>query len=281
MEKRKKILIAIGSIALLIGIYMLYEHLTYVSTDDAQVEAPTVMLAPKVAGFVVAVNVTEGQKVKKGDVLAEIDPRDYENALTQAKGDLTSLEARRRDADRSFQRISSLYKQGAVSQQQFDSANATHADMRAKYDAAAAQVSQAQLNLDNSKLRAPSDGNIAKKSIEIGQLANAGVPVFGFVDDSERWVTANFKETDVAGLKMDADVLIDVDAIPGHTFKGKITAISSATGATFTLLPPDNATGNFTKVVQRVPVKISIVNPTEDDKRALRAGLSAYVKVRR
>lgn len=279
MEKRKKILIAAGTVALILVAYFLYEHFLYVTTDNAQVEAHAAMLAPKVSGFILTVNVTEGQRVQKGDVLAEIDARDYQNALTQAKGDLTSLEARRRDADRSFQRISQLFKSGAVSQQQFDTANATHSEIRAKYDAAAAQVSQAELNLENTKIRAPSDGFIAKKSVELGQLASPGLPLFGFVDAGDRWVTANFKETDLPSIRVGADVDIDVDAIPGRNYHGKVESISSATGATFTLLPPDNATGNFTKVVQRVPVRIRINDLSNEDKELLRAGLSAFVKV--
>lgn len=281
MNKRKKILTVIGSIAGLLAVYLIFEHFMYVTTDDAYVEAHSVLLAPKVPGYITTVNVTEGQKVKKGDILIEIDARDYENALVQAKGELASLEARRRDADRSFSRIADLYKNGAVSQQQFDSANATHSDTRAKYDAVAAQVAQAQLNLDNTKLRAPSDGFIAKKSVEVGQLAAAGVPLIGFVDGGERWVTANFKETDIEHIKPGAKVDIDVDAIGSKGFKGVVESVSAATGATFTLLPPDNATGNFTKVVQRVPVKIRIDNLSDSDREILRAGLSAYVKVDR
>ncbi len=281
MNKRKKILLGVGGAALVATLYFLYEHFTYVTTDNAQVEAHVVMLAPKVAGYVNNVSAQEGQRVKKGDVLIEIDSRDYENALTTAQGEVTSLEARRKEADRTFQRLQQLYKSGAVSQQQFDAANASHSEVRAKYDAAAAQASQAQLNLENTKIRAPSDGFIAKKSVEVGQMAAVGVPLLGFVDAGERWVTANFKETDIAALRIGAEVFIDVDAIPGHIFTGKVESVSSATGATFTLLPPDNATGNFTKVVQRVPVKILFTGLGENDKELLRAGLSSFVKVRR
>src|SRR5262245_38711445 len=128
MDKRKKILTGVGIAAAIALSYFLFEHFMYVTTDDAYVEAHTVLMAPKVAGYVTKVNVNSGQKVKKDEVLAEIDSRDYENALVQAKGELASLEARRRDADRTFQRISDLYKGGAVSQQQFDTANATHTD---------------------------------------------------------------------------------------------------------------------------------------------------------
>jgi membrane fusion protein (multidrug efflux system) len=281
MDKKKKILAGIGSVAAVGGIYLMVEHFMYVSTDNAQIEAHSMMIAPKVSGYVITVNVTEGQKVKKGDILAEIDARDFENALTQAKGELTSMEARRKDADRNFQRLNDLFKSGAVSRAQFDTATASYSETRAKYDAAAAQVAQAQLNLDNSRLRAPYDGWIARKSVEVGQLAGAGVPLIGFVDSNERWVMANFKETDIPHVKVGSHASIEVDAVPGKTFQAKVEAISPSTGATFTLLPPDNATGNFTKVVQRVPVKLSLENLTDADKESLRAGLSATATVDR
>lgn len=278
MDKRKKILTGIGIATAIAAIIFLYDHVMYVSTDDAQVEAHAVMLASKVPGFLVAVNVNEGQSVKKGDVLIEIDARDYQNTLTQIKGDLTSGEARRRDAEKNFQRISQLFTSGAVSRQQYDTASAAYSEAKAKFDAISAQVAQAQLNLDNTKILAPSDGFIAKRSAEIGQLAATGVPLLGFVDAGERWVIANFKETQIADIRVGAPVKIDIDAISGG-FHGKVVSVSSATGATFTLLPPDNATGNFTKVVQRVPVKIEILDLSAQQVEALRAGLSANIKV--
>ncbi|MBY0414156.1 MAG: HlyD family secretion protein, partial [Bdellovibrionales bacterium] len=99
------------------------------------------------------------------------------------------------------------------------------------------------------------------------------------VDSGERWIIANFKETEVEDIRLDAKVEIDVDAISGKHFEGKVESISSATGATFTLLPPDNATGNFTKVVQRVPVKIKFEGVTGEEIEKLRTGLSANIKV--
>jgi aconitate hydratase len=113
------------------------------------------------------------------------------------------------------------------------------------------------------------------------RTASPGVPLIGFVSSEERWVTANFKETEIESVKIGAKVKIEVDALSGKTFEGSVAAISAATGATFTLLPPDNATGNFTKVVQRVPVKILFSELSESDISDLRAGLSAYVKVRK
>lgn len=278
-NKKKKILLGVGVVVVLIVGYLTYEHMAYVTTDNAQIFGHSVMLAPKVPGYVVSVNVVEGQKVTKGDALVEIDQRDYENNLKQAKGELSSVEARRKDAERNYRRLVDLYSKGAVSQQQFDTASAQYNDVKAKYDAIASQVSQAELNLANTKITAPANGFIAKKSVEVGQLATPGVPLIGFVDSGERWVIANFKETEVEGIRLDAKVDIEVDAITGKTFEGKVESISSATGATFTLLPPDNATGNFTKVVQRVPVKIKLENVTPEEIEKLRTGLSAFIKV--
>jgi membrane fusion protein (multidrug efflux system) len=276
---KKNILISIGAAAILAAGWFVWNYVMYVTTDNAQIEGHFVMLAPKVGGYIIKVNIQEGQRVKKGDVLVEIDPRDYENTFRQVSGELTSIEARKNDAERMYRRITQLKNQGAVSQQQYDTTSSTYNETKAKWDAVSAQVAQAQLNLANTKIVAPSDGFIAKKSVEIGQLAAPGIPLIGFVDANERWVTANFKETDLSSIKPGAKVKIEVDAIGGRSFAGKVEAISSATGATFTLLPPDNATGNFTKVVQRVPVKIGLDQLKEGDAEILRVGLSAYVKV--
>ncbi|HEY8270236.1 MAG TPA: HlyD family secretion protein [Pseudobdellovibrionaceae bacterium] len=281
MNNKKKILLSTGLLAVLLGVYFVIEHVMYVTTDNAQVEAPVVMLAAKVPGYIIDVNVVEGQRVKQGDILVEIDRRDYENTLKQVQSELAGLESRKKDAERNYQRISQLYKQNAVSSQQYDTATASYAELKSKYEAITAQVDQAKLNIENTKIKAPVDGSIAKKSVEKGQLASAGVPLIGFVGDQERWVMANFKETEISGIKIGSPVDIDIDAIGSKSFKGRVVALSSATGSTFTLLPPDNATGNFTKVVQRIPVKIKLENLTNGDLEMLRAGLSAYVKVRK
>lgn len=279
MKTKQKILAAAGTVIILLVGYLTYEHFAYVTTDNAQIFGHSLMMAPKVSGYITAVNVVEGQKVAKGEVLVQIDQRDYENNLKQAKGELASIEARRRDAERNYRRLVDLLSKGAVSQQQFDTSTAQYNDVKAKYDAIASQVAQAELNLSNTKITAPVDGFIAKKSVEVGQLAAPGVPLIGFIDAGERWIIANFKETEIESIKLDARVEVDVDAISGKKFEGKVESISSATGATFTLLPPDNATGNFTKVVQRIPVKIKFENLSAEDIIKLRTGLSAFIKV--
>jgi membrane fusion protein (multidrug efflux system) len=281
MSKQKKIILVVAPIFLIVVSYMIYEHLTWVTTDNAQLQAHAVMIAPKVPGYVVKVNVEEGQEVEAGEVLAEIDPRDYENALAIAQGELGSAQANLKESEKNYHRLKELVGKGAISQQQFEGAQRRYNESKAKDGAVIARMEQAKLNLESTKLRAPSKGFIAKKSVELGQLASPGVPLFGFVDATERWVIANYKETQIDDIKVGSNVEIEVDAIPGKTFEGKVQSLSSATGATFTLLPPDNATGNFTKVVQRVPVKIILERLDKDDMKKLRAGLSVVTKVRR
>jgi membrane fusion protein (multidrug efflux system) len=281
LDKKKKVFLGIGLLAVLIAGYFIYDHWIWVGTDNAQIEAHAIMIASKVGGFVTLVNAEEGQVVKKGEILVEIDGRDYQNTLQQVKSELSSLEAKKNDAEKNMRRMAELYKRSAVSTQQFDTSNSGVAEVRSKYEAIAAQVAQAQLNLENTKIKAPADGIIAKKSVEIGQLANPGVPLLGFVEAHDRWVVANFKETDLGGIHLGNEARVNVDALSGRTFKGHVESISPATGATFTLLPPDNATGNFTKVVQRVPVRIKIDEVSDDDILLLRAGLSADVKVKK
>lgn len=278
----KKMILSIAGLAVFLIIsYFIYDNIVYVSTDNAQIEGHAVLLAPKESGFITKVNVEQGQKVKKNEVLVEIDERDYQNTLKQSKANLISLSAKLQDVEINFKRTEKLFKIGAATQQQYDSILANYNDIKAQEDSAQVQVLQAELMLEHTKIKAPSNGVIAKKSAEIGQYANPGVPLIGFVDTDERWVIANFKETEIDYIKNGERATIDVDAYTNRTFFGTVFSLSSATGATFTLLPPDNATGNFTKVVQRVPVKIKFDKLSDNDIELLRNGLSVIVKIRK
>lgn len=279
MNKKKNLFSAVGAIVAVFAIYFIYEYIMYSETDNAQVEAHSVLMAAKVAGYIKEVRVTDGQKVKKDDVLVTIDNRDYKSALEAAQSEVLSLEARKKDAEKNYYRLKDLFSKSVVSQQQYDSATAAYHEVKAKYDSAVSRTVQAQLSLEYTEIKAPEDGIIAKSSAEIGQLASPGTPLVGFVSSKERWITANFKETEISAIKVGRAVDIKVDAVPGKNFSGEVESISSATGATFSLLPPDNATGNFTKVVQRVPVKIKFKQLSNEDIDRLQAGLSAVIKV--
>jgi membrane fusion protein (multidrug efflux system) len=154
------------------------------------------------------------------------------------------------------------------------------AQTRARADAAAAQVKKAQATLDQAELnlqyatvKAPSKGVVSRKSAEAGQVVQVGQPLLAIVPLERLWVTANFKETQLRDMRAGQKVIIKVDAYGGREYTGKVDSIAAATGARFSLLPPENATGNFVKVVQRVPVKI-VLDAGQDNEHLLRTGLS-------
>lgn len=141
------------------------------------------------------------------------------------------------------------------------------------------EVSYAALQLSYAYITSPCDGYVSKKNIQPGQLVNIGQTLMSLVDDSKLWINANFKETQIENMKVGQKVEIKVDAHKGHAFKGKIESMQAATGSKFTLLPPDNATGNFVKVVQRIPVRISVID-RKHDQFTLRAGMNVTVHVK-
>ena len=280
-KNKKKNIVKIAAVVAIIGVtYFIYDTLFFVSTDNAQVQANTVILTSRVSGYITKVNVEEGQKVKAGDVLVEIDAKDYQSRANQSVNELGATSARVKDADLNYQRIEKLYQAGAVSLQQRDSAYAAFQELSRHTKALQDQADVSKNGLNDTQLRAPSDGIIAKKSAEVGMLANSGTPLIGFVSSESRWIMANFKETDLDRLKIGQPVKISVDAISGKTYQGEIESFLPSTGAIFSLLPPDNATGNFTKVVQRVPTRIKFKNITKDDIDLLKAGLSVIVDVK-
>jgi membrane fusion protein (multidrug efflux system) len=204
------------------------------------------------------------------------------------------------------ERYKALWDKEEVSQQQYDAARASADASRASTDAsratvesaaaqveaavrqiAAAQAKVAQhqaalqaamLQLSYATITAPASGVVSKKDIEVGQMVQAGQPLLAIVQGHDSWVVANFKETQLAGMRPGQPVEVEVDAYPGVTFHGRVESLSAATGAKFSLLPPDNATGNFTKVVQRVPVKIVFTDPP-NPQRPLRVGMNVSVVV--
>jgi membrane fusion protein (multidrug efflux system) len=278
----KRVLIALGAALLSLGAaHFAYEQWFFESTDDAEIAAHSAVLSAKVGGIVQSVLVDENQVVKAGQVLAKIDNREYQNAVRQAQGEVGSLHARLRDAEKNFHRMQNLYKKGAVSQQQADDAEAAYGDLSKKVQAVDAQVDQAQLNLGYTEIKAPTDGKLGKKSVEPGMVVNPGQALFTFVESNDRWIIANFKETQLRQMKVGQEAEIQIDAIAGKTFTGHVESFSPSSGATFALIPPDNATGNFTKIVQRVPVKIVFDHDSiQGYEDRIVPGISADVDVR-
>jgi len=285
--------------------------LSHVSSDNAQVDGHIVPILPKVGGFVTEVRIDENQNVKAGDTLVVLDDRDYRVRLAQADADLAvalagvsnrarvgqaeaqveQAQANALKAHADLERVRPLALQEIVSKQQLDAveagaragdaalaaAQASLLAADARVGAARAARDQAALNLSYTRVIAPSSGVVSKKTVELGQLVQAGQPLMSVVPLEDVWVTANLKETEVADVKPGEPVDFTVDAYPGTHFRGHVQSLSPATGARFSLLPPDNATGNFTKVVQRVPVR---VRPDKvDPAHPLRPGLSVVVTI--
>ena len=351
-------------------------------TDDAQVDADVIPLAPRVGGAVVKVEVHDNTRVKAGQVLFEIDPADYDAKEKQAEADLALAQAQavaahaqekiveaqanggltsakaalsgssiavssadsqiaaakaalaraqadQRKAEIDFKRAQALFADKAVAQDRLDTAQAAYDSANAQLAAAEAQLATAKdtktqaitrvteaqgrfdtarpidaqvdsaqaqakaadarvqssqaaldlakLQLSYTQVRASVDGTVSRVKLEPGDLLAAGQTVMELVPDAI-YVEANFKETQIGSMKAGQPVTITVDSLGGRKFKGKVESLSGGTGARFSLLPPDNASGNFVKVVQRVPVRIAFVDPPKDT--TLQAGLSVDVTVK-
>ncbi|HWA83959.1 MAG TPA: HlyD family secretion protein [Fimbriimonadaceae bacterium] len=191
--------------------------------------------------------------------------------LQAARQGVTAAQARQQQNVGKLTEAQALPKRISMSQ-------AAKAQAIAKVAQARAALTSAQVALARTKIVAPVGGRISKKTAEVGQQVTPGQPLMSLIPSEIPWIVANFKETQMADIRQGEEVEIEVDAVPGRTFKGHVNSISAGTGSTFALLPADNATGNFTKVVQRVAVKITL-DPGQPDLEKLAAGLSANVAV--
>ena len=383
---RKRFFIIGAVVLVLLGVALYWWHSTYYeSTDDAQIDGNLVQISARVKGYVSKVNVQDNQRVDKGQVLVEIDPRDaqaaldqgeaalatakanYEAALTSvpitttstgatlssaaagvqvalstiagaekqldaAQAQLLSAQADNTKAQLDLKRYTPLVQRDVVSKQQYDAVVATAASskakvaaaqanlqgardqvrvsndklaaaradynsaqsgpkqvaaQRAKADAAAAQVQASEaeletdrLNLSYTKILAPDSGIVNKKTVQVGQNVSAGQTLMTLIPLTNIWVTANFKETQLDNMRIGQPATFTVDAYGGRTYHAKVTQIGGATGSMLSLFPPENATGNYVKVVQRIPVRLDLTNPKEDSDHLLRPGMSVTPSVR-
>jgi membrane fusion protein, multidrug efflux system len=282
----------------------------YESTDDAFIDGYVTMISPRVPGQVERLAVTDNQEVKAGDVLVEIDPRDYQANLSQAQADLAaansqsnqsraqvkvseakvaqaqaaviSAEAEVQRANDDLKRYESVESR-AVSKSAIDLAQAQARTATASLESARSQVKaaeaevvlseagvetaaatsqqaeaklqQAELNLSYTKIIAPLDARVTARTVQPGNYVQPGQELLALVP-KDVWVVANFKETELTEMHPGQTVELRVDAYPNQKFKGHVDSLQAGTGARFSLLPPENAVGNYIKVVQRVPVKI-------------------------
>jgi len=251
-----------------------------------------------------AAEATAGGGGFSGQAEAQVQSATGQRAALDAQIGAARANANKADAD--LARARELAAKQIISRQQLDAAQATAAVAQANLIAAERQASaaggtvntaeagvrvanartlaaraaaeNAQLQLDYTRITAPALGEVSRKQVEVGQLVAPGQPLLSIVADTGVWVTANFKETQLATIRPGQPVEFEIDAYGGCVGYGKVASVSGATGAKFALLPPDNATGNFTKVVQRVPVRIAVSKPCPGN-HPLRPGLSANVHI--
>ncbi len=384
-SRRRGIIIVVIAIIVVAGIAFWWHSTFSEDTDDAQINGHLIQVSSRIAGQVQKVYVEENQQVKKGDPIVDLDPRDFQVAVENAKAALASAQANalaasvnvplttintgsaltsatsdvsgahaavlqaqqqqqaaharviqaqanNAKAQSDLERYKPLVEKDVISKQQFDAAVAAAAgDQAAVQDALAseqaaqeairvarereaqsqaslkyaqtapqqvaaqnarakqaeaqvqqaqAQLDQAMLNLSYTKIVAPEDGIITRKSVEINQNIASGQNLLTLVSLEDIWVTANFKETQLRHMGPNQPVEISVDATGGK-YHGKVTQIGGATGSVLSLFPPENATGNYVKVVQRVPVRIDFTDLAhEDPNHLLRPGLSVEPDVR-
>ncbi|MGC9291485.1 MAG: HlyD family secretion protein [Acidobacteriaceae bacterium] len=385
-SSRKRFFI-LGAVALLlVGTALFWWHSTYYEdTDDAQIDGRLVQVSARIKGYIIKLNVEDNQRVEKGQVLVQIDPRNFQTALDKAEAALTSAqanyeamlvnvpitdvntssqlrsagsdvkgaldsiaqaekqldaaqaqvlvaEANNTKAQLDLERYTPLVKRDVISKQQYDAAVAAAAGskaqlqeaqanlsaaqqgvhiskerlaqaqagysaaltgpkqvaaQKARADQAAAQVQEAQaaveqarLDLSYTVITAPESGIVNNKTVEVGQNVSDGQTLMTLVPLEDVWVTANFKETQLTHMRAGQPVVITVDAYGNREYHGKITQIGGATGSMLGLFPPENATGNYVKVVQRIPVRIDFTNPDENKDHLLRPGMSVIPTVR-
>jgi membrane fusion protein, multidrug efflux system len=209
---------------------------------------------------------------------AAADLERYRGLAAQRIISAQQLDAAQAAFDAAAANLEAVRKQAAAAGSQVSASGAALRSADARLAAAQAAVEDARLQLSYARITAPASGVIARRNAETGTLVQPGQTLMSIVPDAHVWVTANLKETQLAKVRIGDPVEFSVDAYPGRKFSGRVESLSPATGARFSLLPPDNATGNFTKVVQRVPVKIAVDQPT-DSTYSLRPGMSVDVDI--
>jgi membrane fusion protein (multidrug efflux system) len=262
---RKPALILAAVVAAILVAYYVYDAYTHEETDDAYVTGHLHEIAPRINATVTDVLVDDNQRVRQGDVLVKLDPLQYIAVSMAAKANLD-------DAQANYDRLKPLISTSAVSKQDVDKALSTLETDEAEYQLA-------ELQIRYCTITAPADGYVGRKNVEVGNRVSTGQTLMDVVEP-DLWIIANFKETQLAHMHHGQPVNITIDSIPDKVFTGTVDSFSPATGNEFALLPADNSTGNFTKIVQRVPVKILFdADSITGYEKRIRAGESAVVKV--
>lgn len=274
-----RILIVVG--IALCGLFLLYYFIylrPYETTDDAFLETRVLAVAPYVSGHVKKVYVADNEVVKAGTLLVELDDSDYKSQVSLNEAQYQQALANKEKLSSDLLRYQNLIAKHEISQQVFEQAQTDLKIAIAHLKASEAALELAKSNLAATQIMAPWAGQVTRRSVENGAYVQVGQPLLALVDQNF-WVVANFKEGQLTFMRPGQKVYIDIDLYTGHEFAAHVDSIQSGSGARFSLFPPENASGNFVKVVQRVPVKI-VFDENLDHYPSLGPGLSVTAKVR-
>ena len=283
-QKRKQLFtilaLGVGLISVLIFVYWFFIGSNHVVTDSAYAAADIAQVTPAIAGTVKSVNTVDTQKVKAGDVLIVLDDTDTQLSLKQAEANLAHCAADLERTQANFDRRKKLAASGYVSGEDLANAESTLKIANAAFDSAGAKLSQAKIDLERTVIRAPIDGVIAKRDVQLGQRVVAGAHLLSVVPIAQIYVNANFKEVQLRNVKIGQPVEVYADLYGSHVvYRGRVVGVAGGTGSAFAVIPAQNATGNWIKVVQRLPVRIAI-DPETLHKYPLQVGLSMHVDIK-
>jgi membrane fusion protein, multidrug efflux system len=294
MFKRKRVIIPlfILIVGLSAAVFFWYiQRFSSVATDDAFVEAYRATISSRILGRIALLNGDEGDTVRAGDTLVRLDDADLRAQLAKAEASLRLItrsveisSVNKAKAIDDYDRMEKQFKSQIVSQEQFSHAENARKLAEAQIDRDQAQVAAAQADLaivktqlSNTVIVAPFEGVIARRWVLSGDVVSPGQAIFSMFDNKHVWVTANYEETKLRAIRPGMRVQITIDAFPGQALSGRVESIGRSTASQFSLIPPGNASGNFTKVTQRVPVKIAVASCPAAV--SLLPGLSAYVRI--
>jgi membrane fusion protein (multidrug efflux system) len=300
LRRKKRVIIPLMLLILIAALVAAYWHVYlrgYVSTDDAYIDGDAVTVSAKMMGRVVMLGAAEGDSVSQGQLLVQLSDSDLKAQEAQAKAGLEyvqqSVPVAKIGLDRAredFDRASYQYDNKVVTREQYDHARKALEMAQAQYKVALSQVNASRAQLDvietqlgNTQVFAPLSGVVARKWVVPGDVVQPGQPILTLYDLGNVWVTANLEETKLGAIHLGDSVRIKVDARRGREFAGTVTLVGAAAASRFSLIPPNNASGNFTKVTQRIPVRISIKAARPDsagERFTLLPGMSVEVKIR-
>ncbi len=291
----KTLLIGLGGLLLLLAGVVWYFHAKqYVWTNDAYLDGYQISISSDVEARIITLYVDEGDFVKEGELLCQLDESIFNSQREDAATNVALLQETVKLQKIEMEKLRDIYRVARqefenqiISYIEFDKIEKDYHYSLANYKVAEATLANgiAKLGvieelLRHTKVYAPRDGAIAKRWVVAGDVVQIGQPLFGLTDVKNIWVTANLEETKVEYLKSGDRVDIHIDAYPDRNFTGSIYVVRASAASQFSLIPPDNATGNFTKVVQRVPVKILLDIPQTKDPLYLYPGMSAEIHVK-